>query len=139
MLSGCFLSTRAVTKGVRFDAARLLKDWRPCQSIAPTEASHERLGMLRRRILGPSRLLGLNRSTLWQGGIMHNTCLHVLNRLRRPGRYLRTFLSRPGLKLIEQGFGSWRIGFGLVLKARFKGGKQFIGRWGLRQGLSAGG
>jgi CheY-like chemotaxis protein len=39
--------------------------WRPCQSIAPTEASHERLVVLRRRILCPSRLLDLDRSTLW--------------------------------------------------------------------------
>ena len=39
--------------------------WRPCQSIAPTEASHERLVILRRRILCPSRLLDLDRSALW--------------------------------------------------------------------------
>jgi hypothetical protein len=52
---------------------------------------------------------------------------------------LRIFLSRPGLELIEQGFGSWLIDFGLILKGRFKSGKQFIARWGPGQGLSAGG
>jgi hypothetical protein len=69
---------------------------------------------------------------------------------------LRLFLSRPGLELIEQGFGSrrvdgsWLIDFSpilsspilkgsLILKASFEGGKQFAGRWGPRQGLSPSG
>jgi len=33
---------------------------------------------------------------------------------------LRIFLSRPGLELIEQGFGSWLIDFSLILKGRFE-------------------
>jgi hypothetical protein len=64
---------------------------------------------------------------------------------------LRLFLSRPGLELIEQGFGSrlddgsWLIDFSLILKgslilkASFESGNQFAGRWGPRHGLSAGG
>jgi hypothetical protein len=37
----------------------------PQGSIAPTEASHERRGIWRRRVLCPSGLLGLDRSPLW--------------------------------------------------------------------------
>src|ERR1700724_390972 len=65
-------------------------------------------------------------------------CSGILYRLERPGRYLRIFLGCPGLELIEQGLGSWRIDFGLTLKGRFKSGKQFIARWGPRQGLGTG-
>ena len=52
---------------------------------------------------------------------------------------LSIFLSRPCLELIEQGFGSWLIDFGLILKGRFKSGSQFITRWGPRQGFGADG
>jgi hypothetical protein len=55
-------------------------------------------------------------------------CSGILCRLERPGRCLRIFLGRPGLELIEQGLGSWRIDFGLTLKGRLKSGKQFIAR-----------
>jgi hypothetical protein len=50
---------------------------------------------------------------------------------------LRIFLDRPSLELMEQGFGFWLIDFGLILKGRFKSGKQFIAWWGPWQGLSA--
>src|SRR5260370_28409277 len=63
-------------------------------------------------------------------------CSGILYRL---DRCLSIFLARPGLELIEQGFGSWLIDFFLTLKGRFKSGKQFIPRWAPRQILSAGG
>jgi hypothetical protein len=59
-----------------------------------------------------------------------------LYRLGRPDLCPRIFLGRPSLKLIEQGFGSWLIDLGLILKGRFKSGKQFIAGWGPRQGLN---
>src|ERR1700756_4080408 len=60
----------------------------------------------------------------------------IWHRLERPDRRLRIFLDRPCLELIEQGFGSWLIDFGLILKGSFKSGKQFMTLWCPRQCLS---
>jgi hypothetical protein len=122
-----------------------VEGWRPWQSIVPTEASRERLGILRRRIMCPSGVRDLGRSTPWQWWRLHNICPDILicsgslNRLVGPGRCLSIFLSGPGLELIDQSFGSWLIDFGLVLKGRSKSGNKFIARWGPWHGLSAGG
>jgi len=126
-----------------------LKGCRLCQSIVPTEVSHERLGILRQRILCPSRLLDMERPTPWQGRVLHDLRPDIFNRLGRPGRWLRILLSRPGLELIDQGAGFWLIApwlndfwlidFRLVLKGNFESGKQFIARRGRRQGLDGGG
>lgn len=62
----------------------------------------------------------------------------ILNGLERPGRCLRIFLSGPNLKLTEQRFGSWLI-LGLILKCRFKSGKEFSVWRGPGQVLSGGG
>ena len=59
-----------------------------------------------------------------------------LHRLGRSG--LSIFFGRPGLKLIEQRFGSCLIDFSLTFEGRFKSGKQFIARRGSRQDLGAG-
>ena len=67
--------------------------------------------------------------------------LYELHRLHGPDLCLCIFLCRPGLELLERGFGWWLRIFGLALRGRVKRGSHFADRRRLtcsrRQSLSA--